>query len=372
MLVYLFHNNMTRLRVLGSCLLLVLGCWAGVASAMEIPAGWDLTFAAQRAEAPPIQRGWNDAFNLYKTIDQRGWQLRYFLQQVPVAQVDDAVFVQHDLGNRFGLFVEGERAWLLRDRDYSSVDLREVEVRAARNIISQYARRHGPTRWASFQMTKGSACAADVAHAVVSVYQSGKAHQYWLSGADFCEIHTELLTPVKLVLCGGHCRTTSKELLWAAKLEEEMQALPALNAPLAPPVLERTAALRDATALMAGEGSREAMCQALNQLLDLPSGKSNGRVRDYHDPDRDVEAALLALMERVDARCSYKTGAPLLEILVRRTPINVIEAALKAGFPVNEKEYHTPLDIAVFEKRQDVQQMLERAGGVRYTTLGKE
>jgi hypothetical protein len=130
--------------------------------------------------------------------------------------------------------------------------------------------------------------------------------------------------------------------------------------------------LRQTNELLANGGSGEAMCQAANQLLDQPSPMPHGRVRNFNDPDDDISAAMVALMGRVDTRCTYKTGAPLLEILVRRSPVVVIEAALKAGFPVNEKEYHTPLDVAIFENRQDVQQLLERAGGVRHTTLDKK
>ena len=338
---------------------------------MDVPAGWDLTFAAQRADAPPIRQGWNDTFNLYKTIDQRGWQMRYFLQQVPITRLDEAVFVQHDLGTRFGLFIEGEHAWLLRDRDYSSVDMRAVDAGAARKIIAQYARRDGPTRHASFQITGSSACSAEVARAGVSVYVNGKAKQYWLSGADFCEIHTELLAPVKQVFCGGHCRTTKTVPLWAARLEEDLKALPTVGEPVPVPAPGRSAVLQKADELLANGGSSEAMCQAANELLDLPPPNRNGRVRDFDNPDEGIDAAMAALMGRVDTRCTYKTGAPLLGILVWRSSVVVIEAALKAGFPVNEKEYHTPLDEAVFAKRQDVQEILKRAGGVRYTTLGK-
>jgi hypothetical protein len=68
-------NKLTRKRVWGVWLLAAVGCLAATAQAMEVPAGWDLTFAAQRAEAPPIRRGWNDTFNLYKTIDKLGWQM---------------------------------------------------------------------------------------------------------------------------------------------------------------------------------------------------------------------------------------------------------------------------------------------------------
>ena len=35
-------------------------------------------------------------------------------------------------------------------------------------------------------------------------------------------------------------------------------------------------------------------------------------------------------------------------------------------------ESTTPLDEAIFENRQDVQEILKRAGGVRHTTLGKQ
>lgn len=355
----------------GVWLLAAAGCLAGTTRAMDVPAGWDLTFAAQRADAPPIRQGWNDTFNLYKTIDKRGWQIRYFLQQVPLTRLDEAVFVQHDLGTRFGLFIEGERAWLLRDRDYSSVDMRAVDASAARKIIGQYARRDGPTRHASFQITESPACSAEVAHAGVSVYVKGKAKQYWLSGADFCEIHTELLSPVKQLFCGGHCHTTKTVPLWAAKLEEDLKALPAVGEPVPAPARGRSAILRQADELLANGGSSEAMCQAANELLDLPSPDRHGRVRDFDNPDEGIDAAMTALMGRVDTRCTYKTGAPLLEILVRRSSVVVIEAALTAGFPVNEKEYHTPLDVAIFENRQDVQEVLKRAGGVRHTTLGK-
>ncbi|MEN9436715.1 MAG: hypothetical protein RIR09_1370 [Pseudomonadota bacterium] len=357
--------------VWGVWLLAAVGCLAATAQAMDVPTDWDLTFAAQRAEAPPIRRGWNDTFNLYKTIDKRSWQMRYFLQQVPLTRLDEAVFVQHDLGKRYGLFIEGEHAWLLRDRDYSSVDMRAVEASAARKIIRQYMRRDGPTRNASFQIKESIACSAEVAHAVVSVYDNGKAKQYWLSGADFCEIHTDLLSPVKLILCGGHCQTTKQVPLWATKLEEELLALPAVEETVVTPARERKVTLQQAYELLSNGGSMEAMCQAANQLLDLPSPKGNGRVRDFNNPDEEISAAMVALMGRVDTRCTYKTGAPLLEILVRRSPAVVIEAALKAGFPVNEKEHHTPLDVAIFENRQDVQQVLEHAGGVRHTTLGK-
>ncbi|MBC7498943.1 MAG: hypothetical protein H7315_00295 [Herminiimonas sp.] len=330
-------NRLTSKRVWIIWLLAAVGCLAATAQAMDVPADWDLTFAAQRAEAPPIRRGWNDTFNLYKTIDKLGWQIRYFLQQVPLTRLDQAVFVQHDLGKRYGLFIEGEHAWLLRDRDYSSVDMRAVDASAARKIIRQYARRDGPTRVASFQMTESIAGSAEVARAVVSVYDNGKAKQYWLSGADFHEIHTELLSPVKLFLCGGHCRTTKMVPLWAAKLEEELKSLPAMGETVVTPAGERKELLQQAKQLLANGGSVESMCQALNQLLDLPSPKNNGRVTDFNTPDQDISAAMVALMGRVDTRCTYKTGAPLLEILVRRSPAVVIEAALKAGFPVNEK-----------------------------------
>lgn len=338
---------------------------------MDVPASWDLTFAAQRADAPPIRRGWNDTFNLYETIDKRGWQIRYFLQQVPLTRLDEAVFVQHDVGTRFGLFIEGEHAWLLRDRDYSSVDMRAVDPGAAHKIIEQYARRDGPARHASFQITESPACSAEVARAAASVYVKGVAKQYWLSGADFCEIHTELLSPLKQLLCGGHCHTTKTVPLWAAKLEEDLKALPAVGEPVPTLARGRTAILQQANELLANGGSSEAMCQAANELLDLPSPNRKGRVRDFENPDEDIDAAMTALMGRVDTRCTYKTGTPLLEILVRRSSAVVIEAALKAGFPVNEKEHHTPLDIAIFENRQDVQEILKRAGGVRDTTLGK-
>lgn len=249
--------------------------------------------------------------------------------------------------------------------------MRAVEAGAARKIIQQYARRDGPTRHASFQITESPACSAEVAHAGVSVYVNGKAKQYWLSGADFCEIHTELLSPLKQLVCGGHCHTTKMVPLWAAKLEEDLQALPAVGEPVPTPARGRTAMLQQANELLANGGSSEAMCQAANELLDLPSPSHKGRVRDFDNQDENIDAAMTALMGRVDTRCTYKTGTPLLEILVRRSSAAVIEAALKAGFPVNEKEYPTPLDMAIFEKRQDVQEILERAGGVRYTPPGK-
>lgn len=362
---------MRRKHGWGVWLLAAGGCIAATTQAMDVPAGWDLTFAAQRADAPPIRRGWNDTFNLYKTIDKRGWQIRYFLQQVPLTRVDEAVFMQYDGGKRYGLFIEGEHAWLLRDRDYSSVDMRAVEAGAARKIIQQYARRDGPTRHASFQITEDAACSSEVAHAVVSVYMNGKEKQYWLSGADFCERHTELLSSLHLLLCGGHCNTTKMVPLWAAKLEEDLQALPAVGETVPTPARGRKVILQQANELLANDGSVEAMCQAANELLDLPSPNHKGRVRDFDNPDEEVNAAMTTLMGRVDTRCTYKTGAPLLEILVRRSPAVVIEAALKAGFPVNEKDDHTALDVAIFENRQDVQEILKRAGGVRYTTLGK-
>lgn len=364
-------DKMRRLHMWGICLLTVGGLLAPATQAMDVPAGWDLTFAAQRAEAPPIRRGWNDTFNLYKTIDQRGWQMRYFLQQVPLTRIDDAVFVQHNLGDRYGLFIDGEHAWLLRDRDYSAVEMRAVEPSAARKLIRQYARRHGPTRFASFQFTQGPACSTKVARAAVSVYVEGKATQYWLSGADFCEIHTELLSPVKQLLCGGHCLTTKGAPMWASTAAAEMKALPAVGDIVAPPARERSVILKQAKELLAHGGSTEALCQAANELLDLPS-PMKGRVRNFNDPDEDVDATMVALMGRVDTRCTYKTGNPLLQILVRRSPVVVIEAALKAGFPINEKDYHTALDVAIFENRPDVQQLLKHAGGVGYTTLGKK
>ncbi|MDE2598507.1 MAG: hypothetical protein KGL40_02675 [Rhodocyclaceae bacterium] len=339
---------------------------------MEVPAGWDLTFTEQRAEAPPIRRGWNDTFNLYETIDRLGWQIRYFLQQVPITRLDEAVFVQHDVGNRYGLFIEGGKAWLLLDRDYSAVEIRAVEVSSAQKIIREYADRDGPTRFASYQITTGPTCSAEVAHAVASVYDNGKVKQYWLSGADFCEIHTELLAPIKQVFCGGHCRTTQMVPLWAANLKKELLALPALGEPMVTSVRDRETLLQQTNALLVNGGSVEAVCHAVNELLDLPSPRQKGRARDFNDPDKEISAAMVALMGRVDPHhCTYKTGTPLLEILVRRSSAEVIEAALKAGFPVNERHHHTPLDAAIFADRWDIQQMLERAGGVRHTTLGK-
>lgn len=364
-------NKLARKRVWAGWLLAGAGCLATPAWGMDVPAGWDLTFGAQRADAPPIRHGYNDIYNLYQTIDQRGWQIRYFLQQVPLARIDEAVFVQHEVGQRYGLFIEGEQAWLLRDRDYSAVDMRAVQASAARKIIRRYARADGPTRHASLQLTESAACSAQVARAVASVYVNGKAAQYWLSGADFCEIETELLSPVKLVLCGGHCRTTKQVPLWASTLEQEIEALPAVGNTVAAAAPDRLLKLQQARQLLSGGGSVEAMCQAVNQLLDLPSPNDRIRVRTFKHPDDEVDAALVALMGRVDTRCTDKTGAPLLGILVRRSATIVVEAALKAGFPVNQKQHHTPLDLAIFEKREDVQQILVRAGGVRTTTLGE-
>ena len=103
----------------------------------------------------------------------------------------------------------------------------------------------------------------------------------------------------------------------------------------------------------------------------LPSPKKTGSARNFNEPDEDISAALVGLMGRVDTHCTSKSGTPLLEIFVRRSSAVVIEAALKAGFPVNKGEYHTPLQVAIFENRQDVQQILERAGGVLDMTLGK-
>jgi hypothetical protein len=47
-------------------------------------------------------------------------------------------------------------------------------------------------------------------------------------------------------------------------------------------------------------------------------------VRDFDNPDADIDAAMTALTGRVDTRCTYKTGTPLLEILVRRSSAGVI------------------------------------------------
>jgi hypothetical protein len=49
----------------------------------------------------------------------------------------------------------------------------------------------------------------------------------------------------------------------------------------------------------------------------------------------------------------------------------VIELALRRGFPVNQDDYGTPLDIAFLDKRGDVQELLIRAGGKRRTSLEK-
>lgn len=353
--------------VWGLLLLAAGGCLAPTTQAMDVPAGWDLTFAAQRAEDPPNRDGSIDTYNLYKTIDRQGWQMRYFLQQVPVARLDEAVFVQHKVGTRYGLFIEGERAWLLKDRDHSSVAIRAVEVGAARKMIRRYARRDGPTRHASFQFRESPSCSAEVARAVVSVYVKGKATQYWLSGADFCEIDTDLLSPIKQIMCGGHCRTSRPVALWATKLEEQLLALPPVEKNEPTPEPDRNAVLQQARELLAHGGTVEAMCQATNELLSVSLPDDKIRARTYKNPDEDIDAALVALMGRVDTHCTAELGSPLLGVLVRRARTDVIEAALKAGFPVNEKDTFTPLQAAISEKRPDVQEILIRAGAVRDT-----
>jgi hypothetical protein len=130
---------------------------------------------------------------------------------VPLARIDEAVFVQHEVGQRYGLFIEGAQAWL--------------------------------------------------------------------SGADFCEMDTELLSTAKVILCGGHCHTTKLVPLWAATLEQEVEALPAVGNTVAAPARDRNLTLQQARQLLSEGGSVEAMCHAVNQLLSLPSPNDKIRVR---------------------------------------------------------------------------------------------
>ncbi|MBV6322139.1 hypothetical protein [Duganella violaceipulchra] len=351
---------------------------AQFAHAVSIPAGWDLTFKAQRAEAPPIRSGWNDTFNLYQKIDKRGWQMRYLLQQVPLDSLDAAVFVQGDF-RRHGLFVQGERAYLMLERGYASFDVRPVNADDARRLIRRYAEHDGPTTTNNLASMDAIHCTSKVARSVVSLLVDGKPRQYWLSGADYCEIPVDLLAPVKEMMCGGHCYANKMVDRWAATLERDVQTLPATGpvTGAAPGdartgLTSRAPVLRDAAAVLRDGGTPEAMCYQLNQLLDLPSPTRRGEGRDYRDSDdAEITAAMLALLGRLDATCAYRTGSPMLHVLVRRSPVAVIELALQRGFPVNQIADHTPLDDAIFEKREDVQQILRRAGGVQHTTAGK-
>ncbi|WP_147328207.1 MULTISPECIES: hypothetical protein [unclassified Duganella] len=369
---------MNTLRRLGRLILAVMMVLAPAAHAVPVPEGWDLTFKAQRAEAPPIRRGWNDTFNLYQQIDKRGWQIRYLLQQVPLDSLDAAVFVQGTM-HRQGLFVQGERAYLMLERGYSSFDVRPVNPDDARRLIRQYAQHNGPATMANLASNDAIHCTPKVASSVVSLVLDGKAKQYWLSGADYCEIQVDLLAPLKEMLCGGHCYASKMVDLWAGALERDITNLPATGpvTGAAPGdartgLRSRAPVLQDAAAVLRDGGTAEAMCYQLNQLLDLPSPTEKGRGRNYKDgDDAEITAAMLALLGRLDASCTYKTGSPLLHVLVRRSPLTVIELALQRGFPVNQIDYHTPLDEAIFEKREDVQQILRQAGGVQHTTAGK-
>lgn len=351
---------------------------ARLAHAAPVPEGWDLTFKAQRVEAPPIRKGWNDTYNLYQEIDKRGWQMRYMLQQVPLERPDAAVFVQ-DTMRRHGLFVQGERAYLMLERGYASFDVRPVNADDARRLIRRYAEHDGPTTTNNLASMDAIHCTAKVARSVVSLLVDGKSRQYWLSGADYCEIPLDLLAPVKEMMCGGHCYANKMVDRWAATLERDVKNLPATGpvtgaspGDVRTGLTSRPAVLQDANAVLRDGGTPEAMCYQLNQLLDLPSPTHKGQGRDYRDgDDAGITAAMLALLGRLDATCTYKTGSPMLHILVRRAEPAVIELALQRGFPVNQLDYHTPLDEAIFEKREDVQQILRRAGGVQHTTAGK-
>jgi hypothetical protein len=221
-------------RLLRCWLLIALAAVVPLAHAAPIPPGWDLTFKEQRAEEPPIRRGINDTFNLYREIDQRGRQMRYMLQQVPLDSVDAAVFVQEYLRSRYGVFIQGERAYLVWQRDYKFFNLREVHAADARRIIEAYMGHSGPTT-RLFGDGFSHSCLSTEAHSVVSVYASGKAKQYWLSGADYCELQTEVLAPLKVFLCGGHCHASKVVDRWASKLYEDLLKLP--------PVRQNSAAL---------------------------------------------------------------------------------------------------------------------------------
>lgn len=150
---------------------------ARFAHAWPVPAGWDLTFQAQRAEEPAIHEGWK----LYREIDKRAWQMRLMLQQVPLDHPDAVVFVQADR-YRHGLFVQGERAYLMQDRNMASFDVRPVDADEARRLIGRYAAHDGPTLGEPSR--EALACSSNVARSVVNLLVDGKARQYWLSGAD--------------------------------------------------------------------------------------------------------------------------------------------------------------------------------------------
>ncbi|WP_445229624.1 hypothetical protein [Duganella rhizosphaerae] len=369
---------MKTLRRLCCSILAAMAGLTPAAQAVPVPEGWDLTFKAQRAEAPPIRSGWNDTYNLYQVIDKRSWQMRYLLQQVPLDSLDAAVFVQ-STSHRHGLFVQGERAYLMLERGYSSFDVRPVNPDDARRLIRQYAQHNGPATTANLASNDAIHCTPKVASSVVSLVLDGKTKQYWLSGADYCEIQVDLLAPLKEMLCGMHCYASKMVDLWAGALERDIKNLPATGpvTGAAPGdartgLTSRAPVLRDAAAVLRDGGTPEAMCYQLNQLLDLPSPTEKGRGRDYRDgDDAEITAAMLALLGRLDASCTYMTGSPLLHVLVRRSPPAVIELALQRGFPVNQIDYNTPLDEAIFEKREDIQQILRRAGGVQHTTAGK-
>lgn len=442
-------------RLLRCWLLIALAAVVPLTRAAPVPPGWDLTFKAQRAEEPPIRRGVNDNYNLYREIDKRGWQMRYMLQQVPLDSVDAAVFVQENLGSRYGVFMQGERAYLVWERDHNFFNLREVHAADARRIIEAYMGHSGPTTFRLFGDGGTASCSTIRAQSVVSVYAGGNARQYWLSGADYCEIQTEVLAPLKVFLCGGHCHASKRVDLWASQLREDLLKLPPVrqnsaalvqafirNGKCEPPGPDIAAAvepngrledgqgllrwaladkgrrcavgwllrngadpeardyyghragavaakvasgeltndrsvlkalaLQDAAEVLQSGGSPAAMCQELNGLLTVPSLESRTGIRDeFNINDAEVTAATLSLLEKLDTRCSFSTGAPLLHMLVRTSSISVIELALRRGFPVNQDDYGTPLDIAFLDKRGDVQELLIRAGGKRRTSLEK-
>jgi|GEM_PF-2882801 len=366
---------MTRpLRWLSWLMLAATLVAAPFARAWQVPAGWDLTFQAQRAEEPAIHEGWK----LYRKIDQRAWQMRLMLQQVPLDNPDTVVFVASDM-KRYGLFVQGDRAYLMLERNWASFDVRPVSADEARRLIRRYAAHNGPTLGVP---SEAVACSSDVARAVVNLLVDGKARQYWLSGADYCYFKTDLLAPLKEMLCASHCYTSKMVDRWVTPLERDIKNLPATGPvtgvspgdPLTG-LTSRAPVLRDAAAVLRDGGTPEAMCYQLNQLLDLPSPTHKGQGRDYRDgDDAEINAAMLALLGRLDPGCTYSTGHPLLHILVRRSEPAVIELALQRGFPVNEEQeidFRTPLDEAISAKREDVQQILRQAGGVRHTAAGK-
>ncbi|NVD70027.1 hypothetical protein HUX88_05585 [Duganella sp. BJB1802] len=348
---------------------------ARFAHAWPVPAGWDLTFQAQRAEEPAIHEGWK----LYREIDKRAWQMRLMLQQVPLDHPDAVVFVQADR-HRHGLFVQAERAYLMQDRNMASFDVRPVDADEARRLIGRYAAHDGPTLGEPSR--EALACSSNVARSVVNLLVDGKTRQYWLSGADYCYFKTDLLAPLKEMMCAGHCYASKVIDRWATTLERDIKNLPATGPvtgvspgdPLTG-LTSRAPVLRDAAAVLRDGGTPEAMCYQLNQLLDLPSPTHKGQGRDYRDgDDAEITAATLALLGRLDPGCTYKTGHPMLHILVRRSSPAVIELALRRGFPVNQEQeidFRTPLDEAISEKREDVQQILRQAGGVSHIAAGK-